>query len=76
MSNNRTKRRMLGIVVCGKEIKKYGKSGMCSRCIPRERKVKDRPSVSEIQSLVSSLGWEATGRKYGVSGNAVKKWMR
>lgn len=40
------------------------------------RKVKDRPSKDEIVEMRKTMSWCAIGRKYDVSDNAVKKWMK
>jgi transposase-like protein len=39
------------------------------------RKVK-RPPHAQLIGEVSELGYSATGRKYGVSDNAIRKWIR
>lgn len=39
------------------------------------RKV-DRPPLEEIQRMVESLGYCATGRHYGVSDNCIRKWIK
>ena len=30
----------------------------------------------QLREEVALLGWSGTGRKYGVSDNAIRKWMR
>jgi Zn finger protein HypA/HybF involved in hydrogenase expression len=40
------------------------------------RKVKDRPSKEILLKEVDQLGYSATGRKYGVSDNAIRKWLK
>ena len=40
-----------------------------------QRKVK-RPPYIQLVSDVSLFGYSATGRKYGVSDNAIRKWIR
>jgi hypothetical protein len=40
------------------------------------RKVKVRPDRTQLEKDVSELGWEGTGRKYGVTYNAVKSWAK
>lgn len=40
-----------------------------------KRKVQ-RPPRKELVSLIKEQGYEATGRKFGVSGNAVRKWLK
>ncbi len=42
---------------------------------PGARRV-ERPPYEELRAEVAALGWRAVGRKYGVSDNAVRKWMR
>ena len=60
---------------CGKEIKKTSKQ--CEECYRiNERKVKDRPSREELILMVKESSLEAVGRKYNVTGNAVKKWLK
>lgn len=40
-----------------------------------QRKVK-RPLYNQLMSDVSLFGYSATGRKYGVSDNAIRKWIK
>lgn len=40
------------------------------------RKVVDRPSLNELIMNVNDLGYKGTGKKYGVSDNCIKKWIR
>ena len=35
-----------------------------------------RPSYEQLQADLRELSWVAVGAKYGVSDNAVRKWMR
>jgi len=42
---------------------------------PEQRKV-ERPSYEQLLADVSSMSMCAVGRKYGVSDNAVRKWLR
>ena len=64
---------------CGKEIRKI--SEKCNSCASKERgknkrKVKDRPSKEEINKMLETMSMCAIGRKYGVSDNAVRKWLK
>lgn len=36
----------------------------------------ERPPHDQLRAEVAALGWVGTGRKYGVSDNAIRKWMR
>ena len=42
---------------------------------PSTRKVQ-RPTYEQLLREITELGWSAVGRKYGVSDNAVRKWVR
>ena len=42
---------------------------------PESRKV-PRPTYEQLKADLSHMSWLAVGRKYGVSDNAVRKWMR
>lgn len=60
---------------CGNEIRKNSK--MCPTCDKiRQRKVKNRPTKYELRLMISETSLEAVGRVYGVTGNAVKKWLK
>src|SRR5205807_10527855 len=45
------------------------------RSVPETRKV-DRPSYEQLIEAVATMSFVAVGRKYGVSDNAVRKWIR
>ncbi len=45
------------------------------RPIPGARRV-ERPPYEQLLAEVRALGWSGTGRRYGVSDNAVRKWVR
>ena len=40
------------------------------------RKVKQRPSYRVLKREVDQFGYTRTGIKYGVSDNAVRKWLK
>ncbi|MBI5105765.1 MAG: HNH endonuclease [Solirubrobacterales bacterium] len=73
--------------LCGATFRpKYRDQRHCSRACgarapssraprPHLRKV-PRPPYTHLVREVHALGWEAVGRRYGVSGNAVRKWVR
>lgn len=35
-----------------------------------------RPSCEELKSAVANMSIESVGRKYGVSGNSIRKWLK
>ena len=40
------------------------------------RVVKNRPSKIILLQEIKELGYEGTGRKYGVNGNSIRKWLK
>jgi hypothetical protein len=52
-------------------------SQACSSAViaPLRRQV-ERPPLAELLDEVSTSGYKAVGRRYGVSDNAVRKWIR
>jgi hypothetical protein len=65
---------------------KYGRQRFCSlacgsrwdrsgRPRPQARRV-DRPPHPQLLREVEAIGYCATGRRYGVSDNAIRKWLR
>ena len=66
---------------CGLKISRWSKSGLCRLCNNKAQGVlqksrSKRPPLEDLLEDRKTMGREAVGRKYGVSGNAVKKWER
>ena len=59
---------------CGTEISKGSK--VCSRCLGNQRRTCIRPDITELTTDISDVGYLQTGKKYGVSDNAIRKWIR
>jgi hypothetical protein len=72
---------------CGQDFQpRYARQRYCSRACgtrhprksgprPSTRKV-PRPPYDDLIREIAKDGWSAVGRKYGVSDNAVRKWVR
>ena len=59
---------------CGAKIYKYSKN--CVKCYSiNQRKVK-RPNFNQLKEEIKNLGYNKTGRKYNVSDNTIRKWVR
>jgi hypothetical protein len=41
-----------------------------------KRKVDKRPSYDILIKEIEEMGYSATGRKYGVSDNCIRKWIK
>ena len=59
---------------CGKEISKNAKQ--CKKCVGQDRLSEKRPDYEVLIKEIVELGYCATGRKYGVSDNCVRKWKK
>lgn len=59
---------------CGEEILKNSKS--CRSCFQLNRRKVNRPSIEILTKEVNEFGYSATGKKYGVSDNSIRKWLK
>ena len=59
---------------CDVKISSRTKSGLCVKC-SRITKVKDRPSKIALLDLLKNNAYDTVGKMYGVSGNAIRKWL-
>ena len=66
---------------CGKTIKVGNK--YCKECLEKHQKSDklnlrkvERPTKEVLESEIKNANFSAVGRKYGVSGNSVKKWAK
>jgi len=69
--------------LCNKNIHRYSKTGICNSCFNKtrdysnaNRKVKNRPSKEQLLREIEETNYCAVGRRYGVSDNAVRKWLK
>jgi hypothetical protein len=52
------------------------KSTNCKICSPKNNRKTTRPPFEELKIDINMFGYKAVGRKYGVSDNAIRKWMK
>jgi very-short-patch-repair endonuclease len=60
--------------ICGNKISK--KSNLCQTCYRLQSRKFDRPSIDKLKEDIEKLGYSGTGRKYGVSDNSIRKWLK
>jgi len=61
---------------CKMKISKWAKNGLCKGCAQKNRYGNlNRPSGEQLLKEVEELGYCGTGRKYGVTDNAIRKWL-
>lgn len=61
---------------CKKDITKKSKSGMCETCQKKSIRIVNRPPYDTLISEVDQLGYVQVGKKYGVSDNSIRKWLK
>jgi hypothetical protein len=59
---------------CGEKILKN--SSICVKCLGKKKRKVERPTIDQLIKDVEDLGYLATGRKYGVSDNSIRKWLK
>lgn len=65
--------KQLYICSCGNKRDKSAKN--CRICQSKVRRIIERPPYQQLVSEIEEIGHSATGRKYGVSDNAIRKWV-
>jgi len=62
---------------CGIEITRHSKNELCIKCFNiSNRKVKERPSKEILLKEIEETNYCAVARKYGVTDNAIRKWLK
>ena len=62
--------------ICDCGNKKHKTSDKCISCSNLEKRKNQRPSKDILIEEVKIYGFKGTGRKYGVSDNAIRKWIK
>jgi len=61
--------------ICRKTITKY--STICKKCSEmKQRQIQNRPSKEQLLKEIEETNYCAVGRKYGVSDNTIRKWLK
>ena len=61
---------------CNIEIGRDTKTQQCPNCYAKSTRKIARPAILLIQKQIDELGYCGTARLYGVSDNAIRKWIR
>lgn len=72
----RKRRKIRNCNQCGSIVSKGSPQGRCRRCASLRMRKVQRPDSILLRKQVEDLGFEGTGRIYGVSGNAIRKWLK
>jgi hypothetical protein len=68
------KEKQVKYCICGVAI--YATSKLCNKCDAINRRKVIRPEYNVLIDDIKKLGYVGTGRKYGVSDNAIRKWCK
>lgn len=58
----------------GNKMDRY--SNQCAKCLQISRRKVQRPTYEQLLIDIEELGYSGSGRKYGVSDNAIRKWLK
>lgn len=61
---------------CGRKRDKHSRSQLCKKCLDVTKRKVDRPSQKQLLKEIAETNYCVVGRKYGVSDNAVRKWLK
>lgn len=62
------------ICKCGEE--KWRTSKHCMKCDSIKQRKVERPPLDQLLKEIEELGYKGTGKKYGVSDNSIRKWVK
>lgn len=62
-------------ISCGCPLKSKNKNNLCQKCANLLKRKAERPPLEVLLKEVEELGYCGTGRKYGVSDAAIRKWI-
>lgn len=63
-------------VKCGADRKHRSPNNLCNKCSKENQRKVERPPVKVLLQQIKEFGYCGTGRIYGVSDNAIRKWLR
>jgi hypothetical protein len=60
---------------CGNKLSD-NRANRCAPCHQKSQRKVERPSKEILLADIAELGYSGTGRKYGVSDNSIRKWLK
>lgn len=61
---------------CEVQLKEKCKTGLCSSCYSKSQRKVERPPKEQLLQEVKRSSYVDVGKKYGVSDNAIRKWLK
>jgi 5-methylcytosine-specific restriction endonuclease McrA len=74
--NKKETKKLVKCNKCGVDVQNKVFCEKCDEEIKIKRRKVERPSKEILLKLVNDIGFSATGRKYGVSDNSIRKWLK
>jgi len=74
--NTKVKRKIYYCEKCGGKRCWNSKSNLCKKCLDLEKRTVERPSREQLLREIAESNYCAVGRRYGVSDNAIRKWLK
>lgn len=65
-----------GYNLCECGNKKWKTSKSCVDCSKKLQRKVERPTLEQLKNDVEELGYLGSGKKYGVSDNSIRKWIK
>jgi uncharacterized protein YydD (DUF2326 family) len=59
---------------CGNKKHNYGK--LCKKCQAIKSRKSKRPDIETLKKEIKEFGYVCVGKLYGVSDNAIRKWIK
>ena len=69
-------KKVYNCITCGIQISYNTKNNLCYKCYNISKRIAIRPSREILLEEIRVLGYSGTGRKYGVTDNAIRKWLK
>lgn len=61
---------------CACGLERHKESSICIKCSKKKQRKVERPPYNQLVEEVSKFGYSAIGRKYCVSDNGIRKWIK
>lgn len=61
---------------CSIELKTNAKTSLCQSCYSKSRRKVERPTKEQLIEELKENSFLSVGEKYGVSDNAIRKWLK
>ena len=75
-NNQQYKQTTYNCTKCNKSLSDKRETALCIACYNKKRRKVTRPPYYQLLKEIKETNYSAVGRKYGVSDNAIRKWVK